>query len=79
MLILLRFILIVFLVVFLLAFVSRLFLRSFFKRMEKKFNASAGQTRNPRPEGEVYVSKSPKTGKKVDQNVGDYVDYEEVD
>jgi hypothetical protein len=47
--------------------------------MEKKFNASAGQPRNPRPEGEVYVSKSPKTDKKVDQNVGDYVDYEEVD
>ena len=67
-----------FLVIFLIAFISRLFLRSFFRRMESRFGGTAEQQRKQRPEGEVYVSKSTKKEKIVDQDVGDYVDYEEV-
>jgi uncharacterized protein YpmB len=78
MLFILRFIAIFFLVIFLLSLVSRLVIRYFFKRMGSQFESNNGQTQQ-RPEGEVYVKKTPKKDKIVDKNVGDYVDYEEVD
>jgi hypothetical protein len=40
---------------------------------------SSRYEQNKRPEGDVYVSKSTKKDKVVDNDIGDYVDYEEVD
>jgi hypothetical protein len=74
----LRFLLIFFLVIFIISYIIRVLLRVFFKRMESNFNQQQ-QGRNSRPEGDVSVSKPPKHDKLVDKDVGDYVDYEEVD
>jgi hypothetical protein len=71
-----RFFLIFFLIFFLLGYIARFILRLFLKRLEKKFNNQAGGQQ--RPEGDVYVNKGRPKDKMVDQNVGDYVDYEEV-
>lgn len=77
MLTLLRFILIFFLLVFLISYVVRLLLRFYLKRMEKRFNQH-NHYQNTRPEGDVSFTRSPKAEKKVDKDVGDYVDYEEL-
>jgi hypothetical protein len=73
----LRFLLIFFLVIFVISYILRILVRVFFKRMESNFSQQQG--RNPRPEGDVSVSKPPKHDKLVDKDVGDYIDYEEVD
>jgi hypothetical protein len=44
--------------------------------MASRYNGQ--QQGSTRPEGDVFVSKSPNFEKKVDKNIGDYVDYEEV-
>lgn len=46
--------------------------------MENRFGGTSEQQRNQRPEGEVYVSNGAKKEKIVDQDIGDYVDYEEM-
>jgi len=77
MLALLRFILIFFLLVFLISYVVRFLLRYYFKRMEKRFNQQS-HYQNTRPEGDVSLTRNPKTEKMVDKDVGDYIDYKEV-
>ena len=78
MLILLRFFAIVTLVFFLIALIARFVLRNFFKRMQNQYNSSE-RAGKQRPQGDVYVSKTPNKDKIVDKDVGDYIDYEEVD
>ncbi|MDX9769928.1 MAG: DUF4834 family protein [Tenuifilaceae bacterium] len=78
MLILLRFFAIVFLIFFLITLISRWALRRFFRKMQNASNSTSYQ-QNRRPEGDVYVSKTAQQDKIVDKDVGDYVDYEEVD
>lgn len=39
---------------------------------------SAGQTQQQPKEGEIHIEKNATPQKKVNSNVGDYVDYEEV-
>jgi len=78
MLILLRFFAILFLIFFLIALISRWALRKFFRKMQNA-SYSSRYEQNKRPEGDVYVSKSTKKDKVVDNDIGDYVDYEEVD
>jgi hypothetical protein len=46
--------------------------------MQNASNSTSYQ-QNRRPEGDVYVSKTAQQDKIVDKDVGDYVDYEEVD
>lgn len=72
----LKFFAIVFLILYVLSVVSRFLIRRFFKRMASRYNGQ--QQGSTRPEGDVFVSKSPNFEKKVDKNIGDYVDYEEV-
>ncbi len=74
----LRFLLIFFLVIFIISYILRIFARIFFRRIQKDFNQQQ-QGQNNRPEGDVSVSKPPKQEKMVDKDVGDYVDYEEVE
>jgi membrane protein implicated in regulation of membrane protease activity len=73
----LKFILIVFLVFFILKFIAQYFLRSFLKNMQK--NSSDQQTQyNQKKEGDVTINTKAKTGKKIDKDEGDYIDYEEI-
>lgn len=73
----LRFLLIFFLVIILISYIVRILARIFFKRIQRDFNQQQGYKN--RPEGDVTVSSPPKQSKIVDKNVGDYVDYEEVE
>lgn len=77
MLYLLRFLSIIFLIVFGVVLVSRFLLRRFVRKMG---GGSHNQTQNrTRREGDVRVSTQHKKEKIVDKDVGEYVDYEEVD
>lgn len=75
---LIRFILIFFLIILLLGYVFRLFARVFLKRFQHRYGGEQNH-KQQRPEGDVYVSKTAQKEKVVDKDVGDYVDYEEVD
>jgi len=73
----LRFILIFILVVFLITFVFRLLFSYFIKHLGKKYGGYKYDEKEKK-EGEVYVSRNPERDKVVDQNVGEYIDFEEV-
>jgi hypothetical protein len=52
----------------------------FLKRVEKKFTNQYNSTTNQRKtkkEGQVSINQTEKKEKKVDKNVGDYIDFEE--
>jgi hypothetical protein len=73
----LRFVLIAILVIYVLGFISRFLLRLYVKKMGKRYGWNT-QEDEKRPEGEVKVTQSPRSNKKVDDSLGEYVDYEEV-
>ncbi|WP_303317737.1 DUF4834 family protein [Flavivirga abyssicola] len=82
-----RMILIILLIYFGIKILSRLFapflVKYVAKKAEQRFGDQFGQFRNqqqekPKKEGEVTIDKIPKT-KTSNKNVGDYVDYEEID
>ena len=81
-----RTILIIILVYYALKFIGRIVFPMFFKRMmknvEKKFNQQ--QYKNPTrerqvKEGETVIDKTPDQRSKSNNDVGDYVDYEDVE
>ena len=66
-------------------FFGPLILKWFMKKMgqkfEKQFNQQFGgqqQTQNQK-KGKVTIDKKPKAGKGSNKNVGEYIDYEEID
>ncbi|GAA3606710.1 DUF4834 family protein [Flavivirga amylovorans] len=83
-----RMILIILLIYFGIKILSRLFapflVKYVAKKAEQRFGDQFGQFRNQqqqekqKKEGEVTIDKMPKT-KTSNKNVGDYVDYEEID
>jgi len=73
----LRFILIAFLVITILGFIARIFLRIFLTRLAKRMN-NQEEDKGQRV-GDTYIKDTTTKGKVVDKNVGDYVDYEEID
>jgi hypothetical protein len=73
----LRFVLIAIIVIYLLGFIFRLFLRFYIKRMGKRYGWNA-QESEQRPEGDIKLKGTQPKSKKVDKDLGDYVDYEEV-
>ncbi len=73
----LRFVLIAILVIYAVGFIFRLLLRFYIKRMGKKYGWNA-QESEQRPEGEIKVKGNRPQSKKVDKDLGEYVDYEEV-
>ncbi len=80
---LLRTILIILLIYYVLKVISRLFAPLFMKFVAKKAQQHFGgqyqkQNEPPRKEGEVTIDKVPNT-KSSNKNVGDYIDYEEID
>ena len=78
MLYLFKFLAITVLVVVILGFLSRFLLAYFLRRLSRKFGGqqNAGKRRR---EGEVNIETNPRKGKIMDDKVGDYIDYEEVD
>ena len=81
-----RTILIILLIYYALKFIGRIVFPMFFKRMmknvEKKFNQQ--QYKNPTTEqqvkeGETVIDKTPDQRSKSNNDVGDYVDYEDVE
>lgn len=85
----LKTVLIVLLVYFGLKIIFRFFgpmlLRYFMKKMgrkfEQQFNQQFGnqrQQKNPK-EGNVSIDKNPKNKRRSNKNVGEYIDYEEID
>jgi hypothetical protein len=74
----LRFILIAFLVLTILGFISRFLLRVFLFRLAKKMNNQQEANKGQRV-GDAYIKANPNKEKVGDKNVGDYVDFEEID
>jgi len=74
----LRFILIAFLVLTILGYISRFLLKIFLLRLAKKMNHQQEEDRGSKV-GETYIKGNPTKDKVVDKNIGDYVDYEEID
>jgi cell division protein YceG involved in septum cleavage len=74
MLYILKIFLIIFLIIFLLSYIVRILIYFLFKRLKKQFENPYQQ----KPEGNVTIKNGGTSNKKVDKNVGDYIDYEEV-
>ncbi|MDT0685624.1 DUF4834 family protein [Autumnicola psychrophila] len=81
----LRTILIILLIYFglkiLFRFLGPLILRYFMKKMGKKFQDQFNQHQKPKEEkeGKVSIEKKPRKGGKSNKDVGEYIDYEEID
>jgi len=73
----LRFILIAFLVMTILGYVFRILLKIYLTRLARKMN-NQGEYKGQKV-GETFIKNTTTKEKVVDKNVGDYVDYEEVD
>jgi len=74
----LRFILIVFIVITVLGYISRFLLKIFLFRLAKKMNVQQEKDKGQKV-GDAYIKSNPTKEKVVDKNVGDYVDFEEID
>ena len=81
----LRTILIILLIYFgfkvLIRFFGPMILKYFLKKIGKKFTQQFNQAPPSRSkkEGEVVIEKKPEKGRKSNKNVGEYIDYEEID
>jgi len=78
-----RTILIILVIYYVLKVITRLFapllMKYVAKKAQERFGGSFQNQREPeRKEGEVTIDKVPKT-KSSNKNVGDYIDYEEID
>ena len=82
---LLKTIAIILLVYYAVKFAMRLFAPFLVKKMVNKMQQKAEeqfgnqQQKNTVNEGETVIDKSPKTSKNSNNNVGEYVDFEEID
>ncbi len=72
-----RFILILFIVFFVIRLVTRFILKRYIKNMQERYKDKQQQY-NQKTEGDVTIKSSSKQNKKIDDDMGDYVDYEEV-
>lgn len=75
---LVRFLLILFIIFFLIRIFIRYVFRSYVKNVQRNFENKQDKNNN-RKEGDVIVNIKPKTGKKIDKDEGDYVDFEEIE
>ncbi len=82
-----RTILIIVLVWYGIKILSRIFapllMRYVAKKAEQKFGQNFGQNQKPpqaaKKEGEISIDKAPNANKSSNKDVGEYVDYEEID
>jgi len=71
-----------YLIYHLLKFLMRLIAPFLLRQMSNKMNDNFSNTKRNNPkksEGEVSIDKMPKRNKESNNNIGDYVDYEELD
>ncbi len=73
----LKFILITFLVLTILGYLSRFLLKIFLIRLAKKMNPKEDD--KGQKVGDTYIKGNPTKEKVLDKDIGDYVDYEEID
>jgi len=73
-----RFILILLLIFFVIRLVTRFVLKKYIKNMQNRYEDKKQQY-SQKKEGDVTIKSSGKGNKKIDEELGDYVDYEEVD
>jgi len=74
----LRIILIIFIIITVLGYISRFLLKIFLIRMAKKMNVHQEKDKGQKV-GDAYIKGNPAKDKVVDKNIGDYVDFEEID
>ena len=55
------------------------FLQKVMQNVEKKFNQQTGPNKDISKEGETIIDKKPIASKESNKDVGEYVDFEEVD
>ena len=72
-----RFILILLIIFFLIRIVTRYVLRSYMKNVKQNFENQKNQYSNKK-DGDITINSQAKKDKKIDQNEGDYVDFEEI-
>ncbi|WP_286761629.1 DUF4834 domain-containing protein [Salegentibacter sp. UBA1130] len=58
--------------------ILKYFLRKMGKRFEEQFRQQQGPT-SQKKEGKVSIDKKPKGKRNSNKNVGEYIDYEEID
>lgn len=75
----LRFILITFLVLTILGFVFRLLLRLYLLRLARKIRKQEEEYNKGQQVGDSFIKNTTTKEKVVDNNIGDYIDYEEID
>ena len=73
-----RFLLILFLIFFIVRIITRYALKNYFTKMQNNFESQQNEY-NQKKEGDVTINTRPKSGKKIDKDEGDYVDFEEVE
>ena len=57
--------------------ILKYFLKKIGSKVQQQFNQQAPQGSGK--QGEVVIEKKPKKGGKSNKNVGEYIDYEEID
>ncbi|RPE00050.1 DUF4834 family protein [Aureibaculum marinum] len=63
-------------------YIFPIFMKKMMQNVEKKFNEQQGRTTSQNQnvkEGETIIDKAPNTHSKSNNDVGEYVDYEEVE
>lgn len=65
----------------LIKFFGPMILKYFLNKMGKKFQQqfSQQQPKSGKKKGEVVIEKKPENSRKSNKNVGEYIDYEEID
>lgn len=76
---LLRFLLIFFIVSYILYLLGKWWLKWKIKKFNKDFNERFSDTNGKRKEGDVHVKYNPGNNKIINDDQGDYIDYEEID
>ncbi len=63
-------------------FAFPLLMKRFMSKVERKFQEQQGQSKQNQPPtkvGETFIDKKPNSANKTSNDVGEYVDYEDVD
>ncbi|MFD1096045.1 DUF4834 family protein [Salegentibacter chungangensis] len=55
------------------------FMRKMGRKFEQQFKQQAGQYQSGKKEGDISIDKKPKNKRNSNKNVGEYIDYEEID
>jgi len=71
-----KYILVIILIFWLLSAIVKFFVRGFFSQFNTQ-QAPKGR-KKAKKQGEVHINKKPTRDKKIKEDVGEYVDYEEI-